>query len=148
MLRRGGHGVSRRADYLAAEIEDIAAYVQTACHTPCFRPYTNTDVIAACSSTLSRNHSFGACLGRDLTVEQARAAATQTAEGVASCKAVQVLAERHAVDMPLHRPWSTSSTAARTPGGVRGAGGGLPGRLDHPEDLVHRGLRVGRLTGQ
>lgn len=31
--------------------------------------------------------------------------------------------------------------------GSRGAGDG-PGRLDHPEDLVQRGVRIGRRTGQ
>ncbi|MBL1109414.1 NAD(P)-dependent glycerol-3-phosphate dehydrogenase [Streptomyces sp. 5-8] len=59
------------------------------------------DLVATCSSKLSRNHSFGARLGRGLTVEEAQAATTQTAEGVASCRAVQELAERHGVEMPI-----------------------------------------------
>ncbi|MDN3261819.1 NAD(P)H-dependent glycerol-3-phosphate dehydrogenase [Streptomyces sp. CSDS2] len=59
------------------------------------------DLIATCSSTLSRNHAFGVHLGRGLSIEQARAATTQTAEGVASCTAVQALADRHAIDMPI-----------------------------------------------
>jgi glycerol-3-phosphate dehydrogenase (NAD(P)+) len=61
------------------------------------------DLVATCSSTLSRNHTFGHHLGRGLTVEEARAATTQTAEGVASCQAVQGLAQRHGVDMPITR---------------------------------------------
>lgn len=61
------------------------------------------DMVATCSSTLSRNHTFGAHLGRGLTVEEARAAMMQTAEGVASCRAVQGLAERHGVEMPITR---------------------------------------------
>lgn len=155
------------ASVVACVDKSTAAAVQTACHTPHFRPYTNTDVvgcelggsvknvialavgvtdgmglgdntkaalvtrglaeatrlgaamgadpltfaglagmgdlIATCSSTLSRNHTFGAHLGRGLSVEEARAATTQTAEGVASCKAIQGLAERHGVDMPITR---------------------------------------------
>ncbi|MEU7407928.1 MULTISPECIES: NAD(P)H-dependent glycerol-3-phosphate dehydrogenase [Streptomyces] len=59
------------------------------------------DLVATCSSTLSRNHTFGRHLGRGLTVEEARAATTQTAEGVASCQAVLGLAERHGVEMPI-----------------------------------------------
>ncbi|MGC9499280.1 NAD(P)H-dependent glycerol-3-phosphate dehydrogenase [Streptomyces sp. WG7] len=155
------------ASVVACVDESTAAAIQTACHTPYFRPYTNTDVvgcelggsvknvialavgvtdgmglgdntkaalvtrglaeatrlgvamgadpltfaglagmgdlIATCSSALSRNHTFGAHLGRGLSVEEARAATTQTAEGVASCKAIQGLAERHGVDMPITR---------------------------------------------
>ncbi|MER5926745.1 NAD(P)H-dependent glycerol-3-phosphate dehydrogenase [Streptomyces mirabilis] len=155
------------ASVVACPDESTAALIQTACHTPYFRPYTNTDVIgcelggaiknvialavgitdgmqlgdnakaalvtrglaeatrlgvamgadpltlaglagmgdlvATCSSTLSRNHTFGAHLGRGLSVAEAQAATTQTAEGVASCKAIQGLAERHGVEMPITR---------------------------------------------
>ncbi|MFJ1607085.1 NAD(P)H-dependent glycerol-3-phosphate dehydrogenase [Streptomyces sp. NPDC088253] len=155
------------ASVVACPDESTAALIQMACHTPYFRPYTNTDVIgcelggaiknvialavgitdgmqlgdnakaalvtrglaeatrlgvamgadpltlaglagvgdlvATCSSTLSRNHTFGAHLGRGLSVAEAQAATTQTAEGVASCKAIQGLAERHGVEMPITR---------------------------------------------
>ncbi|WP_051790742.1 NAD(P)H-dependent glycerol-3-phosphate dehydrogenase [Streptomyces sp. NRRL S-1022] len=155
------------ASVVACVDESTAAVVQTACRTPYFRPYTNTDVIgcelggaiknvialavgvtdgmrlgdnakaalvtrglaeatrlgvamgadpltfaglagmgdlvATCSSALSRNHTFGAHLGKGLSVEEARAATTQTAEGVVSCKAVQSLAERYDVEMPITR---------------------------------------------
>ncbi|MDI2129314.1 NAD(P)H-dependent glycerol-3-phosphate dehydrogenase [Yinghuangia seranimata] len=59
------------------------------------------DLVATCSSTLSRNHTFGANLGRGMTVEEATAAARQTTEGVKSCVAVQELARRHGVEMPI-----------------------------------------------
>ncbi|MBB5926673.1 NAD(P)H-dependent glycerol-3-phosphate dehydrogenase [Streptomyces echinatus] len=155
------------ASVVACTDESTAALIQSACHTPYFRPYTNTDVIgcelggaiknvialavgvtdgmrlgdnakaalvtrglaeatrlgvamgadpltlaglagmgdlvATCSSALSRNHTFGAHLGRGLSVEEARAATTQTAEGVASCKAIQDLGRRHDVEMPITR---------------------------------------------
>ncbi|MER6916415.1 NAD(P)H-dependent glycerol-3-phosphate dehydrogenase [Streptomyces sp. NPDC000594] len=59
------------------------------------------DLITTCASPLSRNHTFGANLGRGLSVAQARAAMTRTAEGVASCESVLALAHRHAVEMPI-----------------------------------------------
>ncbi|MFI1830712.1 NAD(P)H-dependent glycerol-3-phosphate dehydrogenase [Streptomyces sp. NPDC020412] len=153
------------ASVVACPDEQIARRLQAACHTPYFRPYTNTDVvgcelggavknvialavgitdgmglgdntkaalmtrglaetsrlgqamgadpqtlgglagmgdlIATCSSPLSRNHTFGANLGRGMNVEQAAAAMTQTAEGVTSCTSVLGLARHHQVDMPI-----------------------------------------------
>jgi glycerol-3-phosphate dehydrogenase (NAD(P)+) len=59
------------------------------------------DLVATCMSPLSRNRSFGELLGQGLTVEQARAATKQTAEGVASSKALLDLARRNGVDMPV-----------------------------------------------
>jgi len=60
------------------------------------------DLVATCSSPLSRNRSFGARLGRGDTVAQAQAAAHgQVAEGVKSCSAIRELALRHGVEMPI-----------------------------------------------
>ncbi|MFI1400823.1 NAD(P)H-dependent glycerol-3-phosphate dehydrogenase [Streptomyces sp. NPDC020681] len=145
--------------------ESVAQRLQSACHTPYFRPYTNTDVVgcelggavknviglavgiadgmglgdntkgslitrglaettrlglamgadpmtfsglaglgdlvATCSSPLSRNHTFGTNLGRGMTLEETVAATKQTAEGVKSCESVLDLARRHGVDMPI-----------------------------------------------
>jgi len=142
-----------------------ALALQGACHTPYFRPYTNTDVtgcelggtvknviaiavgiavalgqgdntkatlitrglaeiarlgsalgadpqtfaglagmgdlVATCSSPLSRNRTFGEYLGRGLTVAQAASALNQTVEGVASCGPVLELARAHHVEMPI-----------------------------------------------
>ena len=142
-----------------------AEALQGACHTPYFRPYTNTDVtgcelggtvknviaiavgiavamglgdntratlitrglaeiarlgsalgaqaqtfaglagmgdlVATCSSPLSRNRTFGEYLGRGMTVASATAAMNQTAEGVASCGPVLGLAGAHGVEMPI-----------------------------------------------
>ncbi|MYR40484.1 NAD(P)H-dependent glycerol-3-phosphate dehydrogenase [Streptomyces sp. SID5910] len=153
------------ASVVACADEGTAAFVQDACHTPYFRPYTNHDVVgcelggaiknvialavgvtdgmgfgdnakaalvtrglaeatrlgeamgadpltlaglagmgdlvATCSSTLSRNHSFGYRLGQGLTVDEARELTKQTAEGVASCEAIQALGHRHAVELPI-----------------------------------------------
>ncbi|KAF4409080.1 MULTISPECIES: NAD(P)H-dependent glycerol-3-phosphate dehydrogenase [Streptomyces] len=153
------------AAVVACSDEAVAQRLQAACHTPYFRPYTNTDVVgcelggavknvialavgiadgmglgdntkaslitrglaettrlglamgadahtfaglagmgdlvATCSSPLSRNHTFGTNLGRGMTLEQTIAATKQTAEGVKSCESVLDLARRHGVDMPI-----------------------------------------------
>lgn len=153
------------ASVVACRDEAVARRLQAACHTPYFRPYTNTDVVgcelggavknvialavgiadgmglgdntkaslitrglaettrlglamgadahtfaglagmgdlvATCSSPLSRNHTFGTNLGRGMTLEETIAATKQTAEGVKSCESVLDLARRHDVDMPI-----------------------------------------------
>ncbi|MCX5210650.1 NAD(P)-dependent glycerol-3-phosphate dehydrogenase [Kitasatospora sp. NBC_00240] len=153
------------ATVVACSDEVVAKRLQTACHTPYFRPYTNTDVVgcelggavknviglavgmadgmglgdntkatlitrglaettrlgaalgadpytfaglagmgdlvATCSSPLSRNHTFGTNLGRGMTLAEAVAATSQTAEGVKSCESVLDLARRTGVDMPI-----------------------------------------------
>ncbi|MEU0810137.1 NAD(P)H-dependent glycerol-3-phosphate dehydrogenase [Streptomyces sp. NPDC005970] len=153
------------ASVVACRDEAVARRLQAACHTPYFRPYTNTDVVgcelggavknvialavgiadgmglgdnakaslitrglaettrlglamgadahtfaglagmgdlvATCSSPLSRNHTFGTNLGRGMTLEETIAVTKQTAEGVKSCESVLDLARRHDVDMPI-----------------------------------------------
>ncbi|MDT0269370.1 NAD(P)H-dependent glycerol-3-phosphate dehydrogenase [Streptomyces sp. DSM 44915] len=153
------------AAVVACRDESVARRLQAACHTPYFRPYTNTDVvgcelggavknvialavgiadgmglgdntkaslmtrglaetsrlglamgadpqtfaglagmgdlIATCSSPLSRNNTFGTNLGRGMTVEETIAVTRQTAEGVKSCRSVLDLAHRHGVEMPI-----------------------------------------------
>jgi glycerol-3-phosphate dehydrogenase (NAD(P)+) len=60
------------------------------------------DLVATCSSPLSRNRTFGERLGRGETVAQAQSAAHgQVAEGVKSCSAIRELALRHGVEMPI-----------------------------------------------
>ncbi|GHE14805.1 NAD(P)H-dependent glycerol-3-phosphate dehydrogenase [Streptomyces alanosinicus] len=59
------------------------------------------DLFATCSSPLSRNNTFGANLGRGMTLQETIAATKQTAEGVKSCLSVLDLAHRHGVDMPI-----------------------------------------------
>ena len=149
---------------MACVSDEGALALQAACHTPYFRPYTNTDVtgcelggavkniiaivvgvavamglgdntrallitrglaemarlgsalgaqaqtfaglagmgdlVATCSSPLSRNRTFGENLGRGMSVAEA-AALSQTAEGVASCVPVLELARSHGVEMPI-----------------------------------------------
>ncbi|MFC8721100.1 NAD(P)H-dependent glycerol-3-phosphate dehydrogenase [Kitasatospora sp. NPDC057198] len=153
------------ATVVACTDEEVAKRFQKACHTPYFRPYTNTDVVgcelggavknviglavgmangmglgdntkatlitrglaettrlglalgadphtfaglagmgdlvATCSSPLSRNNTFGTNLGRGMTLAETIAATSQTAEGVKSCESVLDLARRNGVDMPI-----------------------------------------------
>jgi glycerol-3-phosphate dehydrogenase (NAD(P)+) len=58
------------------------------------------DLVATCSSPLSRNRTFGENLGRGMSVAEATALG-QTAEGVASCGPVLELARSHGVEMPI-----------------------------------------------
>ncbi|ANW17872.1 NAD(P)H-dependent glycerol-3-phosphate dehydrogenase [Streptomyces clavuligerus] len=153
------------AAVVACRDESAAQRLQSHCHTPYFRPYTNTDVVgcelggavknviglavgiadgmglgdnakgslitrglaettrlglamgadpltfsglaglgdlvATCSSPLSRNHTFGTNLGKGMTLQETIAVTRQTAEGVKSCESVLDLARRHGVDMPI-----------------------------------------------
>lgn len=59
------------------------------------------DLVATCSSPLSRNRTFGTHLGQGLTVEQATVATRQTTEGVKSAEAILALARAHHVEMPI-----------------------------------------------
>ena len=59
------------------------------------------DLVATCSSPLSRNRKFGEHLGRGETLEQAQAATRQTAEGVKSCLAIRDLARSRGVEIPI-----------------------------------------------
>ena len=59
------------------------------------------DLVATCSSPLSRNRTFGEQLGRGKTLEEAQIAARQTAEGVKSCLAIRDLARTNGVEMPI-----------------------------------------------
>ena len=58
------------------------------------------DLVATCSSPLSRNRAFGENLGRGMSVAEA-VALSQTAEGIASCEPVLELARARGVEMPI-----------------------------------------------
>jgi glycerol-3-phosphate dehydrogenase (NAD(P)+) len=150
---------------VACTDEAVAERIQALCHTPYFRPYTNTDVVgcelcgatknviglavgiavglgfgentqasvitrglaettrlgsalgadpytfaglaglgdlvATCSSPLSRNRTFGEKLGQGMSVEEIVRSTRQVAEGVKSCQAITELARAHGVEMPI-----------------------------------------------
>lgn len=153
------------ASVIACADESVAEFLQARCHTPAFRPYTNTDVVgcelggatknvialavgmaaglgfgdnstatvitrglaetarlglalgadpytfsglaglgdlvATCSSHLSRNRTFGEKLGQGMSVDEVAASTRQVAEGVKSCESIRDLAGRHDVYMPI-----------------------------------------------
>jgi glycerol-3-phosphate dehydrogenase (NAD(P)+) len=59
------------------------------------------DLVATCSSPLSRNRTFGEKLGQGLTTEEIYASTRQVAEGAKSCSSLLALAERTGVDAPI-----------------------------------------------
>lgn len=60
------------------------------------------DLVATCSSPLSRNRTFGERLGRGESLAQAEAANHgQVAEGVKSCTSICELGIRHGVELPI-----------------------------------------------
>ena len=59
------------------------------------------DLVATCSSPLSRNRTFGQHLGQGMTPVQARTVTSQTVEGITSCEPVLELARKHGVEMPI-----------------------------------------------
>ena len=59
------------------------------------------DLVASCGSGLSRNRTFGEALGRSGNMAIARKEVTKTVEGVASAAAIQELAHRVGVEVPI-----------------------------------------------
>ena len=76
------------------------------------------DLVATCSSPLSRNRTFGENLGRGMPLADAAASASQVTEGVKSAGPVLELARAHGVEMPI-----TEVVAGVTQGRI-GIGGG------------------------
>lgn len=59
------------------------------------------DLVATCSSPLSRNRTFGEALGRGRSVTEIAGSTRQVAEGVKSCTSIQELSRAHGVEMPI-----------------------------------------------
>lgn len=59
------------------------------------------DLVASCGSGLSRNRTFGESLGRTGSMDKARAQVAKTVEGVASASAIEELAHRVGVEVPI-----------------------------------------------
>ncbi|MDH2416957.1 NAD(P)-dependent glycerol-3-phosphate dehydrogenase [Nocardioides sp. CER19] len=59
------------------------------------------DLVATCSSPLSRNRTFGENLGRGMSVPDIVAQTRQVAEGAKSCHSLRELAARNDVDAPV-----------------------------------------------
>jgi glycerol-3-phosphate dehydrogenase (NAD(P)+) len=59
------------------------------------------DLVATCSSPLSRNHSLGVRIGQGMPLEEALELTRGTAEGAKSCRSVLELARSTGVEMPI-----------------------------------------------
>ena len=59
------------------------------------------DLVATCSSSLSRNNTAGRLLGQGLFLDEVNDRMSQTAEGIKSARAVFDLSRTHNVDMPI-----------------------------------------------
>jgi glycerol-3-phosphate dehydrogenase (NAD(P)+) len=59
------------------------------------------DLVATCSSPLSRNRTFGENLGKGMTTDEIYASTRQVAEGAKSCASLLDLARRTGVDAPV-----------------------------------------------
>jgi glycerol-3-phosphate dehydrogenase (NAD(P)+) len=59
------------------------------------------DLVTTCISPKGRNRSFGERIGKGYTVNEALAATVSVVEGVATCRSVAALANRHNVEMPI-----------------------------------------------
>ncbi len=59
------------------------------------------DLVATCSSPLSRNRTFGENLGKGMTTEEIYASTRQVAEGAKSCSSLLELAKREGIDAPI-----------------------------------------------
>jgi glycerol-3-phosphate dehydrogenase (NAD(P)+) len=59
------------------------------------------DLVATCSSPLSRNRTFGEKLGQGMTTEEIVASTRQVAEGAKSCASIYDLAAHNDVDAPI-----------------------------------------------
>ena len=83
-----------------AEIERLGAALGADQHT--FAGLAGMgDLVATCSSPLSRNRTFGEKLGQGIPLADVLASTTQIAEGVKSCQSVLELARKHDVEMPI-----------------------------------------------
>ena len=89
------------------------------------------DLVATCSSPLSRNRTFGEELGKGRTVAEIIASTRQVAEGVKSCSSITDLAARHRIE-----------TADRRAGRRGDRRRTHPRRRDHRPDVRARPTRT------
>ncbi len=89
LITRGLAEIARLGDALGADPRTFAGLAGMG------------DLVATCSSPLSRNRTFGLHLGQGMTAAQALAATGQTTESVTSYAPVLELARKHGVDMPI-----------------------------------------------
>ena len=89
LITRGLAEISRLGEVLGADAHTFAGLAGMG------------DLVATCSSPLSRNRTYGENLGRGLSLAEAAASTSQVTEGVKSAGPVLELARAHAVEMPI-----------------------------------------------
>ena len=73
------------------------------------------DLVATCSSPLSRNRTFGEKLGAGMSVAEVSASTRQVAEGVKTCRSLCELSARYGVEMPIVEAVTTVVEGDMTP---------------------------------
>ena len=99
-----GLGLNTVASLITRGLNEMTALgVALGAQAPTFAGLSGLgDLVATCSSPLSRNRSLGARLAAGLDIDAALAATGgQVAEGVVSCRSMRDLAHRHGVAMPI-----------------------------------------------
>ena len=103
MARGAGYGENTAAMIETRGLAELTALGQAAGADPkTFAGLAGVgDLIATCGSPLSRNYTFGANLGKGLTVEEATKVSNGVAEGVPTTDAVVALGDQLHVPTPL-----------------------------------------------
>lgn len=99
-----GLGLNTTASLITRGLNEMTALgVALGAQAPTFAGLSGLgDLVATCSSPLSRNRSLGARLAAGLDIDAALAATDgQVAEGVVSCRSMRDLAHRHGVAIPI-----------------------------------------------
>ncbi len=98
-----GLGDSARAALITRGLAEIARLGRAKGADPdTFRGLSGMgDVVLTCAATQSRNHTLGAALGRGMSLAEALSGSRAVVEGVATAAALNQLAGRLGVEMPI-----------------------------------------------
>lgn len=103
MARGAGYGENTAAMIETRGLAELTALGEAAGANPkTFSGLAGVgDLIATCGSPLSRNYTFGANLGKGMSVEEATKVSNGVAEGVPTADAVVALGRQYGVPTPL-----------------------------------------------
>jgi len=89
LITRGLHEMTKLGIALGGRLETFAGLAGMG------------DLVLTCTGSLSRNRSLGVALGKGKKLDAILAETRTVAEGVKTAKAVQEIARRHDIDMPI-----------------------------------------------